>query len=228
MARPVTLFTGQWADLPIDDLAARCAGVGLRRSRARLLGRPLRGRPGDRRQRLRARAARAARAARPGRLGDRRSPGRPGGLRPDRRAPQRDPAARGLRRRRARGRALARRRADEGHGTRGRAVRRHAGERLHRLVDLASHLLVPAERLRGGRARLPGVRRALGADHGRLRRRGRSLRARGAPDRDRVRLRDDAQDARRDRQPRGVRDQPRPEPLRAAVPRHGAVRARVR
>ena len=29
MARPVTLFTGQWADLPIDDLAARCAGWGF-------------------------------------------------------------------------------------------------------------------------------------------------------------------------------------------------------
>ena len=57
---------------------------------------------------------------------------------------------------------------------------------------------------------------------------GRPLRARGAPDRDRLRLRHDAEDARRDRQPRGVRDQPRPEPLRAPVPRHGAVRARVR
>src|SRR4051794_20464220 len=29
MARPVTLFTGQWADLPLDDLAARCAGWGF-------------------------------------------------------------------------------------------------------------------------------------------------------------------------------------------------------
>ncbi len=42
------------------------------------------------------------------------------------------------------------------------------------------------------RARVRGLRRALGADHRRLRRRGRSLRARGAPDRDRVRLRHDA------------------------------------
>ena len=28
MARPVTLFTGQWADLPLDDLAALAAGWG--------------------------------------------------------------------------------------------------------------------------------------------------------------------------------------------------------
>jgi sugar phosphate isomerase/epimerase len=29
MARPVTLFTGQWADLPVADLAARCAAWGF-------------------------------------------------------------------------------------------------------------------------------------------------------------------------------------------------------
>jgi sugar phosphate isomerase/epimerase len=29
MARPVTLFTGQWADLTLDDLAARCAAWGF-------------------------------------------------------------------------------------------------------------------------------------------------------------------------------------------------------
>ena len=29
MARPCTLFTGQWADLPLTDLAARCAGWGF-------------------------------------------------------------------------------------------------------------------------------------------------------------------------------------------------------
>src|SRR5262245_54055179 len=28
MARPITLFTGQWADLSLDDLAARCAPWG--------------------------------------------------------------------------------------------------------------------------------------------------------------------------------------------------------
>ena len=29
MARPCTLFTGQWADLPLADLAARCSGWGF-------------------------------------------------------------------------------------------------------------------------------------------------------------------------------------------------------
>ncbi len=29
MGRPVTLFTGQWADLPIEELAARCGGWGF-------------------------------------------------------------------------------------------------------------------------------------------------------------------------------------------------------
>jgi sugar phosphate isomerase/epimerase len=29
MARPITLFTGQWADLPLDDLAGRCAAWGF-------------------------------------------------------------------------------------------------------------------------------------------------------------------------------------------------------
>ena len=29
MARPVTLFTGQWADLPIEELAAKCGGWGF-------------------------------------------------------------------------------------------------------------------------------------------------------------------------------------------------------
>ncbi|MCY4147514.1 MAG: sugar phosphate isomerase/epimerase, partial [Chloroflexi bacterium] len=28
MARAVTLFTGQWADLPIETLAAKAAGFG--------------------------------------------------------------------------------------------------------------------------------------------------------------------------------------------------------
>jgi sugar phosphate isomerase/epimerase len=29
MSRPVTLFTGQWADLPLEELAAKCAGWGF-------------------------------------------------------------------------------------------------------------------------------------------------------------------------------------------------------
>ena len=29
MARPVTLFTGQWADLPLEELAEKAAGWGF-------------------------------------------------------------------------------------------------------------------------------------------------------------------------------------------------------
>ena len=29
MARPVTLFTGQWADLPLTELAKKASGLGL-------------------------------------------------------------------------------------------------------------------------------------------------------------------------------------------------------
>ena len=188
---------------PVGRPAARRARrevrrLGLRRARARLLGRPLR----------RRRGARATPATAPARrellerhglgvLGDRQPPRRPGGLRPDRRAPPGRAAAGGLGRRRPRGRAPARRRADEGHRARGRAARRRRRHRLHRLADLAPALLVPAQRLRRDRARLRGVRRALGADHRRLRGRGRALRARGPPDRDRLRLRHHAQGARR-------------------------------
>ena len=31
MSRPVTLFTGQWADMPVAELAAKAAPVGIRR-----------------------------------------------------------------------------------------------------------------------------------------------------------------------------------------------------
>ena len=29
MARPVTLFTGQWADLPLEELASKCGTWGF-------------------------------------------------------------------------------------------------------------------------------------------------------------------------------------------------------
>ena len=220
MARPVTLFTGQWADLPLEDARREGRPLGLRRARARLLGRPLRGRPGARRAGLRGRRPGGARAQPPELLRARRAPRRAGRLRPDRRAPPRDPAARGLGRRRAGGRQAARGRADEGHRARRRAARRHAGERLHRLGDLAHALLLPAERLRprssaatrsspsaGARSSTSSTRRAC-ASGSRC-----------------TRPRSPTTSSRRGRRwtrsatGRGVRDQPRPEPLRPPVPR---------
>ncbi len=38
MARPFTLFTGQWADLPFEEVCRLSELVGLRRARDRLLG----------------------------------------------------------------------------------------------------------------------------------------------------------------------------------------------
>ena len=192
MARPVTLFTGQWADLPLSELAPKVAAWGFDGLELACWG--------DHFEVDRALAEdgycdenRAfLEAARPRcwALGahlvgqavcdpiDARHRG--------------DPAAGGLGRRRRRRRPAAGCRADEGHRARGGQARRDAGQRLHRLGRLAPALLVPAERLRRDRARLPGVRGALGADPRRLRPGGRAVRARGASDRDRVRLRHDA------------------------------------
>ena len=228
MARPITLFTGQWADLTLDDLAGRAASFGFDGLELACWGDHFEVDRALAEPELRGRAARDARAPRPGVLVDRQPPRRPGRLRPDRRAPPGRPAARGVGRRRSRGRAHARRRADEGHRARRGGPRRAGRHRLHRLGDLAPALLLPAQRLGAGAARLRGLRRALGADHRRLRRRGRALRAGGPSDGDRLRLRDHAQGAGRHRPPRGLRHQPRPEPLHPAVPRSGGLRERVR
>ena len=115
MARPVTLFTGQWADLPFETICKKaksfgydgvelaCWGDHFDVDKAlegqELLQGPLGDPQGPRAQVLR----------------DLHAPGRPGGLRPDRRAAQGDPPARGLGRRRARRRPQARRQADDRH-----------------------------------------------------------------------------------------------------------------
>ena len=230
MARPVTLFTGQWADLPLDELAAEGRRVGLRRPRARLLGRPLRRRRGARATRLlRGRARELLERHGLGVLGDRQPPRRPGGLRPDRRAPP--------------GASLPPEVWGDGDPE---GVRQRAAEQMKDTARAAAklgvevvtgftgssiwHLLYsfPPNDFARDRARLRGVRRALEPDHRRLRGRGRAVRARGPPDRDRLRLRHHAQGARGDRRPPGLRHQLRPEPLRAPVPRLRRVHHRVR
>ena len=115
MTRPITLFTGQWADLPFEEVCRLAAGVGLRRARDRLLGRPPRRRPRAGRGRATSRARREI-LERHGLevLGDLEPPHRSGRLRrPDRRAAPGHPAGPRLGRRRPRGRAAARRRGDE-------------------------------------------------------------------------------------------------------------------
>ena len=229
MSRPVTLFTGQWADLPLEELAEKCGAWGFDGLELACWGDHF-----DVAEALRDPGYCAGRRE----LLERHGLGcwaignhlvgqavcdpideRHKGVLPPEVWGDGDPE--GVRQRAAE--------RDEGHRARGGAqlgVRGRDG--LHRLADLAPALLVPAQRLRGDRARLRGVRRALGADHRRLRGRGRALRARGPPDRDRLRLRHDAQGARGDRRPRRLRDQLRPQPPRAPVPRLGRLHRRVR
>ena len=147
MARPITLFTGQWADLPFEEVCRLASRVGLRRPRDRLLGRPLRGRQGRSSDDALRRAAAATcspstassvyaisnhlvgQAVCDDPIDERHQ-----GILP----------ARDLGRRRPRGRAAAGRRGDEGHRAgRGQARRRHR-RRLHRLVDLEDRRDVPA------------------------------------------------------------------------------------
>ena len=143
MARPVTLFTGQWADLPLEVFAAKATSgdstawsspAGATTSTCR------------------------ARSTTPATAREQRELLEPHGLecwaisihlvgqavlRPDRRAPPGDPAARSGATA-TRRRAQARRGAHEGHRPRGRALRRRGRQRLHGLADLAPALLVPA------------------------------------------------------------------------------------
>ena len=144
--RPVTLFTGQWADLPFEEVRRLAVGLGLRRAGDRLLGRPSRRRPRRRGRRLLAGKARHARQVRPEAVFaisnhlkgqavcDDPIDDRHQDILPDR----------GLGRRRPGGCPAARRRGDEEHRPdRGPARRRHR-RRVHRIGDLEVRRDVPA------------------------------------------------------------------------------------
>ncbi len=142
MARPVTLFTGQWADLPFEEVARLAGRVGLRRPRDRLLGRPPR-RLARRRATTPTSPAGSTSSSSYGLkvLGDLEPP-----QRARRSATTRSTSAtsdilpdRMLGRRRPGGRPAARRGGAEGHGAAGREARRRHRRRLHRL----DHLEVP-------------------------------------------------------------------------------------
>ena len=66
-------------------------------------------------------------------------------------------------------------------------VRREGRQRLHRQQRLGQALLLPADQPGRHRRRLQGLRRPLDADPRRVRGRGRQVRARSPPDRDRLR-----------------------------------------
>ena len=148
MARPVTLFTGQWADLPLEELAAQGAASGSSTASSWPAGATTSTSP------RRCRTRRTSPAGASSSSATASSAGRSATTSSARRSATRStsairrPAAGGLGRRRPRGRAPAGRGADEGHRPRRRAARRRGRHRLHRLVDLAHALLVPAQRLR--------------------------------------------------------------------------------
>ena len=149
MARPVTLFTGQWADLPLTELAAKAGAWGFDGLELACWGDHFDVDAGARRRRLLPRAPRAARAPRPevwtignhlvGQAVCDRIDARHQGVVPPDVWGDGDPE--GVRQRAAEkikdtARAAAAARRDDRH-------------RLHRLADLAPALLVPAQRLRG-------------------------------------------------------------------------------
>ena len=189
MARPVTLFTGQWADLPLEVLAAKCgewefdglelACWGDHFDVAAALSDS--GYCADRREILERNGlncwaigahlvgqavcdpidARHQAVLPPDVWGD----GDPEGVRERAAERMKDTA-----------RAAAQLGVEVVTGFTGSSI-------WHMLYSF------PPERLGDGRAGLRGLRRALEPDRRRVRRRGRALRARGPPDRDRLRLR---------------------------------------
>ena len=134
VTRPITLFTGQWADLPFTEVARLAGEWGYDGLEIACWGDHLDVRRAasdddyvaERREILERNGL--------GVLGDLQPPQRPGGVRrPDRPAPPRHRAGAGLGRRRPRGRAAARRRGDVLDRPRRATPRRRHRRRLHRI-----------------------------------------------------------------------------------------------
>ena len=215
MARPVTLFTGQWADLPLEELAAKCGEWGFDGLELACWGdhfevdEALRddGYCRSKRELLERHGLDcwAIGAHLVGQAVCDPIDSRHQGVLPEDVWGDGDPEG-------------VRQRAAEKMKDTARAAARLGVSVVTGFTGsprLAHALLVPAQRLGRRRARLRGLRRALEPDHRRVRSGGRALRARGASHRDRLRLPDDAEDARGDRPPRGLRHQLRPVALRS-------------
>ena len=170
MPRPVTMFTGQWADLPLEELAKKFKQFRLRWPRIGLLGRSLPNRSRLGRARLLRMQARIAGAQRASGLGDQQSPCRPGRAGRDRRAAPGHPAAARLGRRQSGRRQRAGGRGNEERGPRGAEAGRDRGQRFHRFEHLAVALFLPAGLAADDRRRLQTAGRALEPDSRRVRR----------------------------------------------------------
>ena len=107
MARPVTLFTGQWADLTLEELARKCGEWGFDGLELACWGDHFDVDRGSLGERLRRGTLGDTARQRPELLGHKHPPGRPGGLRPHRRPPPGDAPPRRVGRRRSGRRAPA-------------------------------------------------------------------------------------------------------------------------
>ncbi len=212
MTRPITLFTGQWADLPFEEVARLAGEWGYDGLEIACWGDHLDPWRWEDEAYVQSKLDVLERNGL--KVWTHLQPPQGSGRlrRPDRRTPPGHPLGPDLGRRRPGGRAPARGRGDEEHRPARGRPRGQDGDGLHRLLDLEVRRDVPAGLGRDDRSGLPGLRRPLEPDPRRLRRGRRALRARGAPLRDRLRLLDDRAHPRGDRPPRGVRAQLGPQP----------------
>ncbi len=189
MTRPITLFTGQWADLPFEEVARLAGEWGYDGLEIACWGDHLDASRWDDADYVQSRLTCWSATAQG--LDDLESPHGPGGVRrPDRRAPPRHPRRPGLGRRRPGGRAAARGGGDEEHSPDRGEARGEDGHGLHRVDHLEVRRDVPARLGRDDRRRVPGLRRPLEPDPRRVRGGGGAVRPRGAPVGDRLRLLD--------------------------------------
>ena len=186
MARPVTMFTGQWADLPLAELARKCSEFGYDGLELACWGDHFevdKALPED------GYCARNASCSKP--TGCKSSPSAP--TWPARpcwtiSTPGTSPSCR-----RTSGATAIRRsqrpcrRGAEGHGPGGPEARRGHCQRLHRLEHLAAAVFLPAGAGRDDRRRLQAARRAIQPDPRRFRRVRREVRPGGPSHRNRLR-----------------------------------------
>ena len=181
MTRPITLFTGQWADLPLEEVARLASEWGYDGLEIACWGDHLDPWRWDDDEYVQSKLDLLERYGLKVWAISNHLKGQAVCDDPIDAAPPRHPLGRGVGRRRPRGRAAARRRGDEAHRAPRGEARREDRRRLHRIEHLEVRRDVPAGLAGDDRRRLPGLRRPLEPDPRRVRRGRRALRARGAP-----------------------------------------------
>ena len=144
MPRMVTLFTGQWADLPLEDMCRKASDFGYQGLELACWGDHFEVNKAAADPNYASGEARPVGSVRFAMPRDQLAPGRAGGVRSDRPAASGDPAAACVGRRRSGRRQSPRGRGHEERGPRGPAAGRRRRERLHRFEHLALALFVPA------------------------------------------------------------------------------------